>query len=364
MWNGILTAFVLLTATRVNAGAPSLETKLETGIIKWEIMNTAEYPGKQDDIFFINRRTGWYVNGKGFIYKSTDGGDSWKQMIQKPGTYFRSIAMVNEKIGFAGNIGTNYFPNVTDTTPLYRTDDGGETWNPVRDVTEKMINGVCAIDILKAKFINSGQLDDRITIRAAGRVGGPAQLVTSRDGGKTWVSEDLTGLAAMIQDVKFVNEKTGFICAGSHSDVAKSHARILKTSDGGKTWRIVYESKRAYELTWKCAFPTEQTGYATVMSYEPLLADPPRYVARTKDGGETWEEVKLTHGKDVIEFGVGFLTEDIGWVGTKDGVYMTLNGGDSWTHQQVGHAINKIRVVGNAEDPLVFGIGKEVIRLK
>jgi hypothetical protein len=58
--------------------------------------------------------------------------------------------------GFAGNIGTNYFPNVTDTTPLYETSDGGDTWKPVAGVTEQMIKGICAIEIVKKPFINAG----------------------------------------------------------------------------------------------------------------------------------------------------------------------------------------------------------------
>lgn len=78
--------------------------------------------------------------------------------------------------------------------------------------------------MLRAKFINAGVLDERVTIRAAGRVGGPASMATSRDGGRTWTSEDLSAVAAMVLDVKFVDERTGFLCAGSDAAVERSHS--------------------------------------------------------------------------------------------------------------------------------------------
>jgi photosystem II stability/assembly factor-like uncharacterized protein len=341
-----------------------LAERLQKGTLTWSILDTVPYPGKQDDIQFVDRQTGWYVNGQGFIYKTVDGGERWTQVLHKPGTYFRALGMVDTNLGFAGNIGPDYFPGVTDATPLYRTVDGGTTWSAVKEVTSAMITGVCAIDVLKSKFVNAGQLQDRVTIRAAGRVGGPAHIVTSRDGGQTWKSQDMSAHAAMIFDIKFLDEQTGFVCAASHSDVAQAHARILKTKDGGKTWRVVYESKRTLELAWKCAFPTAKTGYASLLNYSQDPNDRQRYVAKTVDGGESWKEIPLAAEPGLAQFGVGFITEDIGWVGAKDGLWMTVDGGARWTHQKIGHAINKIRVVGGPENPLVFAIGKEVLRLK
>jgi photosystem II stability/assembly factor-like uncharacterized protein len=116
--------------------------------------------------FFRHAGRGWYVNGSGKIYKTINGGSSWALKLNKPGTYFRAIGFVDEQRGFTGNIGTNYFPNVTDTTPLYETSDGGETWKPVAGVNEQMIKGICSIEIVKKPFINAGKLDYKATIFA------------------------------------------------------------------------------------------------------------------------------------------------------------------------------------------------------
>jgi len=188
-------------------------------------------------------------------------------------------------------------------------------------------------------------------------------MVTSRDGGKTWESQDLKSQASMILDVKFVNESTGFVCAASDPDVAKSHARILKTVDSGKTWKIVYESARPYEITWKCAFPSSQTGYATVQNYNPDKKITERVVAKTTDGGETWRELPLVSDASVQEFGVGFYNDNLGWVGAMDGIWFTLDGGTHWTHEKAGKAINKIRVIPTPQGPVVYAIGAQVLKL-
>lgn len=328
---------------------------------QWTILKTIPYKGKQDDIFFINRHTGWYVNGKGFIYKTNDGGESWVQMVHQPGTFFRSIGFSDSQIGFAGNIGTDYFPDVSDKQPLYRTEDGGRSWTPVSVVAPEDIRGICAIDIKKMSYIDSGVLKTRTSIYAAGRVGGPAKLVVSRDNGATWKKYDLSKYTAMIQDVKFINESTGFVCAGSDANVEISNAQILKTVDGGVTWKVVYQSKRPLELIWKCDFPSTRVGYATVLNYDKTNEQ--KVVLKTIDSGETWQELPLAKDGNVKEFGVGFVDENRGWVGTGDGMWQTLDGGLSWQHQPVGHAINKIRVIKDEKGIVVYGIGVEVVKL-
>ena len=103
----------------------------------WGNLENAPFNGgKQDGVFFINKDTGWAVNGSGRIYKTIDGGENWIQQRNAAGTYFRSIAFINDQIGFAGNVGINYFPGVTDTNPLYKTIDGGNSWASVADARE------------------------------------------------------------------------------------------------------------------------------------------------------------------------------------------------------------------------------------
>ena len=328
----------------------------------WVKQTTEPYRGKQDDVVFVDAMTGWYGNGAGNLFKTTDGGQSWTQILDRPGTFVRALGFVDANLGFLGNIGPDYFPGVTDATPLYRTRDGGASWETVT-IEGPAITGICAIDVHKASFINAGVLDHRVTIRAGGRVGGPALLATSRDGGETWTSEDLSALTAMILDVHFVDERIGFICGASDTNVEQSHAVILRTGDGGHSWSRVYEGTRSFELTWKMSFPTETTGYVTVQSYNPDPAVTQRVFAKTTDGGLTWTELPFVDNAAVREFGVGFVDERRGWIGAVPNGFETRDGGTTWTPVQMGNAVNKVRIVPNGSGVAVFAIGVELHRL-
>jgi photosystem II stability/assembly factor-like uncharacterized protein len=331
---------------------------------KWQKLETVAYRGKQDDIFFLTADLGWYVNGGGKIYKTPDGGKTWIEKLSQPGTFVRTVGFVNEKIGFAGNIGTDYFPGVTDTTPLYMTDDGGDTWRAVSSIEGPTVKGLCAIDVLHTKFINSGVLDSRTVIHAGGRVGGPAFLLRSMDGGKTWKSQDVSAHTKMILDVKFFDENRGFIMGASDTDTEKSNALIIATHDGGATWKKVYQSNRPFEITWKASFPTRDTGYVTIQNYNPDKTISQRYVAKTIDGGATWNEIPLVNDHAVRQFGVGFADEKIGWVGTTTGGYQTVDGGATWTSvAEMGRASNKVRIIRDGNGFVAYAIGLDVRKI-
>ncbi|MFN9719520.1 MAG: WD40/YVTN/BNR-like repeat-containing protein [Planctomycetota bacterium] len=202
----------------------------------WTKLETEPYRGKQDDIFFINPAVGWYVNGAGKIFKTINGGESWVLQLHKPGTYFRCIAFLDENIGFAGNIGPDYFPNVSDTIPLCQTSNGGDPWTEVTTIEGPPIVGLCALQVLHEPFVNAGQLEERVRVIGVGRVGGPTAMIISDDLGKSWQQISLAESAAMAFDVNFFNRNEGFMAAAANTDVAESNALILSTSDGGRTW--------------------------------------------------------------------------------------------------------------------------------
>ena len=329
----------------------------------WKILPTAPYKGKQDDVYFVDATRGWYGNGAGKLYHTLDGGDSWSLIWDRPGTYIRALGFVDEQVGLLGNIGVDYFPGVTDRHPLYRTTDGGMTWNPVDTVEGALPAGICAIDILSRPFVNAGVLGRRVTIRAGGRVGGPARLMTSKDLGLSWRSEDLSPLTEAVLDVHFINERVGFIAGATDSDVERSSAVILRTVDGGITWRRVYVGTRQFEIVWKLTFPTPRIGFATVQNYNPDPAVRARVVAHTRDGGATWIELPVAQDHALQEFGIGFLDARRGWIGGSPTGYETIDGGLTWNPTDVGRAGNKFRVVRDGSKLRVYAIGTDVRRL-
>jgi len=336
-------------------GPPAMQVAPE-GV--WTNLATEPYRGKRDDIVFADASTGFYGTGAGELFRTQDGGASWTRIWHKPGTFVRALGFLDEKNGFLGNVGDAY-PNVTDTIPLYRTRDGGVTWTPV-DISGASVAGICAIDVLKTRSIHQGELLDRAIVHAAGRVGGPAKLLRSIDGGESWSAIDLSAQAGMILDVKFLDASTGFVFAGSNSDIGQSEALILKTRDGGKSWTEVYRSGRKLENSWKASFVDARTGYATIQTYDPQRAQ--QVMVKTVDGGETWTELALVDNAKARQFGIGFVTAQVGWVGTAAGGFETRNGGASWTPVPLAPAANKIRTRASDGTPMIYAIGTAVQR--
>ncbi len=329
----------------------------------WQKLITEPYKGKQDDISFISPDIGWYGNGAGKLYHTLDGGTNWKKIWDQPGTFIRALGFIDEKIGFLGNVGTDYYPGVTDKQPLYKTNDGGNSWVAVTAPGIEKIAGICGIDILTQKRIFQGEIQTSHIIHAAGRVGGPAALLRSADSGTTWEVQDLSATIGMILDIKFHDAKTGFICASSNSDLTQGEAIMLRTLDGGKNWAEVYRSGRKFEDCWKMSWPSRRVGYATVQSYDENPKNTKRVIIKTTNGGKSWAEIPLVDAPGIQQFGIGFVDEKHGWVGCRPTGYETRDGGKSWAPIEIGRGVNKIRIQRTASGFRAFAIGVDVYRL-
>jgi photosystem II stability/assembly factor-like uncharacterized protein len=329
----------------------------------WKKLQTEPYRGKQDDICFVSEKVGWYVNGYGKIFKTINGGESWKLQLEQKGSFFRALAFVDSLHGYVGTVGTDYFPNVTDTIPLYKTSDGGKSWHPV-PYKGPYVKGICAIDIVKEQFINHGVIGYRHHIYAVGRVGSPAMAIISNDNGATFTSQAFTGNAKMAFDVKMFEKREGFVCSASSEDISQSNALIIQTKDGGKTWKEVYRSDRPFETTWKISFPTRNVGYASIQSYNPDPAVKQQRIVKTTDGGETWTELAVCEDAQARQFGIGFIDEQHGYLGTMSTGYETKDGGTTWTKVDLGTACNKIRFYKEGNQTYGYAIGVHVLKLK
>lgn len=354
--NGILIVLAMVLAAPADAAAAGPAGRAP----EWRTLPTDAYPKKRDDIFFADSKTGFYGTGAGNLYRTEDGGQSWAKIWSRPGTFIRALAFLDPRHGFLGNLGAG-LAGTTDDVPFYRTEDGGRSWTPV-ELPKNALPGICSIDILRSKAIVEGRIEERIIIHAAGRANGPAKLVRSEDGGKSWRVIDLSDRAGMILDVKFVDPSIGFVFAGTNGDVEQSNALILKTSDGGRSWREVYRSKRKFEIIWKAAFPAPKVAYATLQNNDP--GNVQQRLLKTTDGGDHWREMPLVANAAAQEFGIGFTSANRGWIGTSVGGFATGDGGRTWHPSPLAPQANKIRVTTGDGKPMIYAIGSEVQMLR
>ena len=330
----------------------------------WQKLNTEPYAGKQDDICFVTEQCGWYINGYGKIFHTRDGGATWEMQLEKKGTFFRCVAFIDSLTGFAGTVGTDYFPKVTDTIPLYKTTDGGKNWEPAT-YSGQYVKGLCALDIVKEQFINHGETGYKYHVYGVGRVGSPANFIVSHDGGQTFVSMDMSPYCKALYDIKMLDKQEGFACASTDEDIEKSHASILHTTNGGRNWAKVYESDRPFEISWKCFFTGKKVGYATIQSYNTDSTVTTQHFIKTTNGGKKWKEYVLCNDYKARSFGVGFIDENIGFIGTLPSGYATTDGGQTWSKTDMGKACNKIRIIHEPGGKIYgYAIGVNVFKLQ
>ncbi|MGB4843096.1 MAG: oxidoreductase, partial [Ferruginibacter sp.] len=103
----------------------------------------------------------------------------------------------------------------------------------------------------------------------------------SVDGGENWTWMTVKGFEKNdFRDIEAFDKNTAIIMG------IASPAYILKTTDGGENWKVVYENKDTSMFMDAMEFWNEQSGI--------VIGDPigdKIFIARTFDGGETWRGI-------------------------------------------------------------------------
>lgn len=330
----------------------------------WSPCPNAPESWRLDDIYFLNPQMGWAISPYygsstpmkyGQIYRTNDGGNTWQLLVDSSFTYYRSIGFADSLTGWVGNLA---FATNPDTIPFYQTSDGGLTWQPVTNISGPSPKGICGISVVT----------DSVAY-AYGRWFGPAVLLKTTDKGNSWISQDLGIYASGLIDGYFFDKDTGFVTG---IDVNKQ-ALILSTYDGGASWQVRYQSARNdTDALWKISFPSRNVGYASI---QYLGSNYPHatYFLKTTDGGITWTEHNFFTGYN--EQGIGFINDTVGWIGgdATYRTYVTMDGGNSWAAdfgfgiatppyvQSTGYEINRFRKFG---DTLMYASGNTVYKMQ
>jgi photosystem II stability/assembly factor-like uncharacterized protein len=200
----------------VAMGDPKTEASL-TPILKttdggknWIQVNTNVFGAWSGDIWrridFVDMDIGYFYTTGGIpdnrFVKTADGGKTWNTLEAPAGT--KVLKFFNEKIG------VNYaYSSSRNSIGIYATHDGGITWPYFTPIT-----GGWGIDI---EFIPNEP--SKIWVSNMNT------LFFSSDTGKTWTHKPTFYDPAGIRDIKFINDRIGWIIS--------NNSLILKTNSGG-----------------------------------------------------------------------------------------------------------------------------------
>jgi photosystem II stability/assembly factor-like uncharacterized protein len=174
----------------------------------------------------------WVMNGRG-LWLTADGGHEWRKVVPPQGTGF--IDQQDSHVQFADpqhgwisiTESTGYPPNSGSRPVFARTTDGGRTWLPSFPADCHGRCGVAGMDFLDARH---GYL-----IAGAPAVGLPNRLFRTADGGSTWQP---VAKMPVLGPITFLDDRVGFAFANSGAPFyfGPPIGTLYRTTDGGRTW--------------------------------------------------------------------------------------------------------------------------------
>jgi photosystem II stability/assembly factor-like uncharacterized protein len=204
------------------------------------------------DVIYIGTGEGFPRNSISYgdgLYKSTDGGKTWKNMGLRESQRFSRIVVnpKNPNIVFAAAMGDAFGPN--QERGLYRSDDAGATWKRVLYVNDSTGASDVAIDPQDPNIVYAGMYQ---YVRKPWTFisGGPGSgFYRSSDGGQTWTKLTDPKLNNGLPGAKLIGRIGVSICASNPNVVyalieAQEPGVLWRSSDRGIHWTLVNSSRQ------------------------------------------------------------------------------------------------------------------------
>jgi photosystem II stability/assembly factor-like uncharacterized protein len=234
------------------------------------------------DLKFIDAQNGWLLAhlGAGMnhdyfaLFHSTDGGRSWRTLIDPFQGDLQScsktgIVFADPQLGWITGDCHAVAPGVF----LYRTEDGGSTWN----TQEIPAPAGAPVDLFNQPYIGCGTYDPIfvapnniiLNLRCDNFESSTTDyyLYRTTNGGENWSVNSFPG-----DSLLFINSEVGWALGRD----------IYQTTDGGQTWNKVSS------VNWdgQFDFVSEQLGWAVAR------ADGQIALVKTENAGRRWQELK------------------------------------------------------------------------
>ncbi len=307
-----LLTLLLLAFTALSAGAeaPALDPALLAGLTARSI-GPAGMSGRVAaiDAVAADPSTIWIGAATGGVWKSVNGGSHWQPVFDREDVHSigaLAISPANPNVVWIGTGEGNVRNSASFGRGVYRTLDGGRTWQHLGLEQTKRIH----------RILPHPTDPDTVYVAALGRMWGESPergVYRTRDGGKTWQRilhvDERTGAADLVMDPGNPNKLFAamwqyrrwpwFFKSGGPG------SGLYMTVDGGETWR---------KATAKDGLPAGELGRigVAIAKSDPrvvyaLVEAKDSALLRSDDGGYTWRTVN----KDVDVAGRPFYFGDL-----------------------------------------------------
>ena len=270
------------------------------------------------------------------IYKSTDTGKTWKHMgLEKTGRIGRIVIHPSDPdIVLAAAMGHCHGPQ--PERGIYRTTDGGETWDKVLFVDENTGGADIAMDPNNPRILFASMWQVLVTTWGVLSGGPGSSLHKSTDGGATWTPLRGHGLPATTlgkiavavapsnSDRVYATIETGDGVPQEGKNIG--NGSLWRSEDGGEEWKLI-----SYDHSLN-----ERTHYYGRMAVAPDNADDVYFIGgtlvRSIDGGVSAEGLR---GGDNHDMWIDPTDPDRMILGADPGPVLTTNRGRTWSNRSL-----------------------------
>ncbi len=233
----------------------------------------------------------------------------WEPVNVKEDIELSSVAFVSPEEGWVAGGRTAVSGGM-----IFHTKDGGANWDVQMGDPQSSDRAYRQLQFLKPTLgwaVQSTGVGDHELLRSDGHEWKAAGTVAQHRG-----------------DYRFVSDQIGFV----------TNKGIMRTQDGGGHWQPVYPCKMKAEVGGltrdlpcefaKLYFLNERQGWAISNAG---TRDAGFLVARTQDGGATWESWVALPGEDPREGSISFTDENHGALLTGGKFFYSTDAGKTWT---------------------------------
>lgn len=281
-------------------------------------------PNDPDKTIYVGTGETWTRNsvsvGNG-LYKSMDGGINWKKIGLEKSERIANI-IVNPKNSqevYVAVLGALW--GDSDVRGVYKSNDGGTTWNKLLYIDQKTGCADLAMDPKNPNILYASMWEFRRTGWSFNSGGDKSALYKSMDAGKTW-----NKIQNGFPEGKL--GRLGIAIAPSNPNILytvieaekKEKKGLYRSDDAGKSWK---QLNNDFGITVRPFY------------FSRITVDPknPDIVIKagldgsiSKDGGKTFESLGYMHS-DIHDIIFDKDNSDRIYAGTDGGVYRSLDGG-------------------------------------